>query len=711
MSDSFYKSEMDREMLLNIEIQKQNLKALPQKFKPQKKAISPVTQQMIDDYKQQFRNMYERKGEDGKKQFYKFLIPEALPTLEIIDDDLIDVLTKKGDLQPILNYDDIIEINEELDNAIINYKDQEQGLNDQYRIIDESKKRINELTATRLDLYMQENTDLKDIEDLDRRIEKNLERIRLSEDAIIEVNIRLPNIQTKINELKKELEENEENKIKNENVLYTIEQNNKKKLADYAKTLRIMNEGQINVEQAEGESESDFLKRLADVALIEEDLTRAGLYNTNEFKKNLKTIIKSEWKIENLVKSFNNDNQFLLNKTFAGFKKYFNEVYGAGNQNLEVEDYIALINAYLDSEAPRLIKGKTKLESKGEKEEETNEESNEETKAVDLSEEALDDIYGDTAAMAVDLPEVEARAIPPPPPPISARILQDIKISKDGDVLRFENTANNNNLYFKLEDPEKKKGDPSKIVKYSNDNITYVDIGKGPAFNGKLNTQIKSLGLSDTNSDFKVIRYMIGGDKLIISVTDFINFFNSYKEGSGFKKSKKLKKPKKQLVVQKGASIKDVPNKCEFGKLIILLNKLYHNNILSVKDKNGINVQGIPNSQVGDKFVNIILSMCNDEEVNKKDIDALSEKDFILFNVLIKKAGLTKKYNIDNTKTIKTLKDRLTLVEGEIVAGNDNEELKKELYDVVFKLANVGAISISSARKYYKDTLKLYFKK
>jgi hypothetical protein len=204
---------------------------------------------------------------------------------------------------------------------------------------------------------------------------------------------------------------------------------------------------------------------------------------------------------------------------------------------------------------------------------------------------------------------------------------------------------------------------------------------------------------------------MIGGDKLIISVTDFINFFNSYKEGSGFKKSKKLKKPKKQLVVQKGASIKDVPNKCEFGKLIILLNKLYHNNILSVKDKNGINVQGIPNSQVGDKFVNIILSMCNDEEVNKKDIDALSEKDFILFNVLIKKAGLTKKYNIDNTKTIKTLKDRLTLVEGEIVAGNDNEELKKELYDVVFKLANVGAISISSARKYYKDTLKLYFKK
>ena len=60
MSDSFYKSEMDREMLLNIEIQKQNLKSLPEKFKAQKKTVSPVTQQMIDDYKLQFRDLYKR---------------------------------------------------------------------------------------------------------------------------------------------------------------------------------------------------------------------------------------------------------------------------------------------------------------------------------------------------------------------------------------------------------------------------------------------------------------------------------------------------------------------------------------------------------------------------------------------------------------------------------------------------------------------------
>jgi hypothetical protein len=185
-------------------------------------------------------------------------------------------------------------------------------------------------------------------------------------------------------------------------------------------------------------------------------------------------------------------------------------------------------------------------------------------------------------------------------------------------------------------------------------------------------------------------------------------------KSTGFKKStrdkpEKTNKTKKKPVVQKGASVKTVPTHCQFGKTIILLNKLYQNNILSVKDSNNINIQGIPNSKVDDKFVNIILGICNNEEVNKKDIDTLSEKDFILFNVLIKKAGLTKKYNIDNTKAIKLLKDRLELVEGEILAGNTNEEIKKELYDIVFKLANLGATSLSNSRKYYKDVVKLMF--
>jgi hypothetical protein len=733
MSDSFYKSEMDREMLLNIEIQKQNLKSLPEKFKPQKKTVSPVTQQMIDDYKQQFRDSYKR-SKDGTAQFYKFLIPEALPTLEIIDDDLIQKLIEKGEYELIFDDDSITDINDAINEKVTDYKDQEQGLKDQYRIIEESKTRINELTASKIEILrkyrnIDKNKELdtnitNQLAEIDRRIENNLERIKLSEDAIIQINIRLPNIQTEINELKKELEENDENKIKNEKVLYTIEQNNKKKLADYATTLRIMNEGQINIEQEPGESETDFLKRLADVALIEEDLTRASLYNTNEFKKNLKTLIKSDWKIENLVKAFNNDSQFLLNKTFAGFKKHFKNIYGLGNKELDVEEYISIINDYLDSPATSLIK---KGDTKRKTEEESYDIPDIEKKKITEDEKDDDDEMVDEGL----LPDEEG---PGEVPTVDAKEIvrsTTTSLNYENFVLQFDEDGRS--IYFILRPAE--EGAKLQTIYYTYDlSINYQKISNE---NQKFSTNLKNI-LSKNFTNPEVISNNFKNKNNNITASSFIKYFKDYfskpkeepkeepQDGEGLtgkalqgfkkpgksrklKKSNKTNKTKKKPVVQKGASVKTVPTHCQFGKTIILLNKLYQNNILSVKDSNNINIQGIPNSKVSDKFVNIILSICNDEEVNKKDIDTLSEKDFILINVLMKKAGLTKKYNIDNTKAIKLLKDRLELVEGEILAGNTNEEIKKELYDIVFKLANIGATNLSSSRKYYKDVVKLMF--
>jgi hypothetical protein len=751
MSDSFYKSEMDREMLLNIEIQKQNLKSLPEKFKPQKKTVSPVTQQMIDDYKQQFRDSYKR-SKDGTTQFYKFLIPEALPTLEKIDKGK---LLREGKLLLILDDDEIKEVNNQI-NIYLDLYNRNENINipELLKEIKEYKEDINKTSIDRLELleFKKSLVSLDDINKYEPLIKEDLLNF---DNEINDYNNLIKDTNDNINELandnkkyldnirllKNQLEENDENKIKNEKALYTIEQDNKKKLADYAETLRIMNEGQINIEQAPGESEIDFLKRLADVALIEEDLTRARLYNTNEFKKNLKTIIKSEWKIENLVKSFNNDSQFLLNKTFAGFKKYFIKVYGAGNQNLEVEEYISLINGYLDTtDLSRIKKEKEEKEEEVKREKETKDEIYDELDELDetppppppppyprppptareffkiTDEETPTSVF---ATPVDELLEVEATALPPPPKSISELTLQDVKISKEDDFLRFENTANNKNIYFKLIEPTEKRGivSANKIIKYSLNNIDYEDVGKGSAFSGKFITRLKLIDPGD--NDLKVIINMISSG-YGLTVTRFINFFNSIISGEGLTgkalqglkkpgKSRKLKKTKKKPVVQKGASVKTVPTHCQFGKTIILLNKLYQNNILSVKDSNNINIQGIPNSKVSDKFVNIILSICNDEEVNKKDIDTLPEKDFILINVLMKKAGLTKKYNIDNTKAIKLLKDRLELVEGQILAGNTNEEIKKELYDIVFKLANIGATNLSSSRKYYKDVVKLMF--
>ncbi len=66
------------------------------------------------------------------------------------------------------------------------------------------------------------------------------------------------------------------------------------------------------------------------------------------------------------------------------------------------------------------------------------------------------------------------------------------------------------------------------------------------------------------------------------------------------------------------------------------------------------------------------------------------------------------KTKVDSKNVIKRLKERLVLVEGEIKAGNDNKDNFKELYGIVFKLSNLGAVSLSEGRKYHKELVKEY---
>ncbi len=62
------------------------------------------------------------------------------------------------------------------------------------------------------------------------------------------------------------------------------------------------------------------------------------------------------------------------------------------------------------------------------------------------------------------------------------------------------------------------------------------------------------------------------------------------------------------------------------------------------------------------------------------------------------KAGLKRKFNVNNVRALEALKKRLELVEGELEAGNDNKDIVKELYEIGYKLAYLGAIKISEAK-------------
>ncbi len=55
--------------------------------------------------------------------------------------------------------------------------------------------------------------------------------------------------------------------------------------------------------------------------------------------------------------------------------------------------------------------------------------------------------------------------------------------------------------------------------------------------------------------------------------------------------------------------------------------------------------------------------------------------------------------------TLKELKHRLNLLEGEINAGNNNDDIKKELHQTVHKLIGMGALNHNIGRVYLNDLI------
>jgi len=754
--DKRYQQEMEREYLLNIQIEKELYAALP-KQNVSKQLISPLTQEMIDDYKKQF-----------KRPGYLFNITSDKPQLETVNDLILDDEFNETELNDKM--DDL----KKYTNELVNYEN--------VTIPAISKKIIANTLKYNL---VAESYNPRDIIKA-RQLLKDNEQL---EDDILDIkDNKIPRLKGSINTLNQEIRENDINKESNIAKINNMEYNNKRKINEYTETLRMLTNG-INMTQQEGETEQDFLNRLYNIANIPDDPTEAILFNMTLFKKNMRTILDQDWMIENILKSINNVTLHLLNMTFPKFKKKFMDDFGLFNRNFGLDDYTVFINYYIDTElksdisypaddtesfyslrTDRSLRSYRSLPSQDEDKIDSNTveppEVENESSSVEMDPETLKKIEDFKRAQVEEYKEltennikssvqvknkrkptkkanelnlksvedfdVSAETSAPAPAPAQKEfpILQNtsINIITNGDgekTVRF--TDNNNHLLFLT--PYKKQARYSESVKFSYDNSNYQDIaknssgaktsaayirqvfGKDPPTNSKNKlTKPENANFKMDTNDFKLVMNYISkevGKKLKEPrISLLYNYLTQLiQSGSG------IKKQKKKPTVHKGKSLKDVPSHCEFGKLILLLNKLYHKNILSVKDANNVNVQGIPNSKVSNDFVNLLMKICTDKNITKKDISLLNQKEMILYNVLISKAGLSKDFDVDIKKTIKTLKNRFQLIEGQIVAGNNNDDLKKQLYDVVFKLSHIGAISISAARKYYNDTLKLYFKK
>jgi len=145
--------------------------------------------------------------------------------------------------------------------------------------------------------------------------------------------------------------------------------------------------------------------------------------------------------------------------------------------------------------------------------------------------------------------------------------------------------------------------------------------------------------------------------------------------------------------------VSNLPEKAPFGATLILLKKLYYKNILSVKSHNGYQIQGFRSAKVSDNFVSLLMKMMQGKFPTPRDINALGPTEKELFERLVHISGIKLK-GLDRNSSVDKLKTRLSIIEGEVQAGNDSPLLKSELSTIVHSLCDFGVINKSQLKNY-----------
>ena len=135
------------------------------------------------------------------------------------------------------------------------------------------------------------------------------------------------------------------------------------------------------------------------------------------------------------------------------------------------------------------------------------------------------------------------------------------------------------------------------------------------------------------------------------------------------------------------------------GRHKINLKSLYYRNFFKLYEKSGKNIGY--GSYVSDLFVKLIMQLLKGKTPDSTHLNLLPPNELHLFNWMLQKCGL-KNINqaFSSTIIINNLKKRLELLEGEIKAGNNNNEILKEIKTILKQLNDFSVISQSKIKNY-----------
>jgi len=157
-----------------------------------------------------------------------------------------------------------------------------------------------------------------------------------------------------------------------------------------------------------------------------------------------------------------------------------------------------------------------------------------------------------------------------------------------------------------------------------------------------------------------------------------------------------------------GVHREKVPRHAPFGDYYVSPHNLHFKNVLSIRTRTKKPLNGFKDIRVSDTLAAIIMKILKGETVNKHDLALLNDNERMIYDNLIYMAKLHKTQPNTVESTVKKLKERLAVLEGELDAGNNNPTILKELHALVHKMAKHNIISHGSATAYWNDIKREY---
>jgi hypothetical protein len=421
-----------------------------------------------------------------------------------------------------------------------------------------------------------------------------------------------------------------------------------------------LNQGKIQVARQQNETDDEFLARLQQMGNIFVDPNdmqkQIETEILNKAKKNILELTSDYGKAESVTRMLNNNERFQMNKVFPMIKKDYSEKFGINNKNLDDVEMAQFIKNKIET-GQALITPKTEKTS-------TETQTNPTQEAT---------------------PALVASNQTPPLPQgvIATRIRQFSK--KQLETIIDELNADDPSLNLK-------KGKKSEMIMEIEDAKLY-DAPKFRALLKMPNVETETFPIAPTSDP-----------------RSSLSAFNP--EGWSPEQTEQFSGILDGILSTTGGGIKNhvLPSTVPFGKIALDLNKLFYQNVLSIKRHNGNKIIGHKNKRVSDNFVDIILKMFENKPITQSDLKNIKDEQ-MLYDNLIVQSGLHKLKKIPTNieQTSEQMKNRLGLITGEIEAGNSNKALLTELHELLFKMVRVHLISKNAAAAYYKNIKDNFF--